>query len=338
MEKISMTTTNNSLVREEVDVEKPIKLTETQISLLDSLIPGDVVWAKMPINANKEQTSIRPYLVVLAAPFNIYAYHLSDIWNKKLNNYETYGIISGKYNNSKNLWLNLSNVVKIPVNNVVSKMMHLRNDDLEMIEKRLQIQTNRNKYSKQMFELPFYISEGDVVMFNSNKYYVYAIYDKKLYCYSFSNTQTDELNSKIVRINRRQFYMNFSNQVVINSKDAEIIDIASVSEILYIERIKKLIKEKTKKKDLLPKYEIGSVFKCKNMEIMFLYEKNDKFYFVDYHRYKIFPRLIQFDKLPESQKFIEISNSETIEKIIRHLIEKLPNPPKELKRMYSEMF
>ncbi len=83
-----------------------INIVKSQKKLLNSLNPGDLVWAKMPLpkkqlNKIEESHQIRPYLVRYKDKFNIYAYQSSSKQMDKLNNTQEYCIRKIRYNKTK---------------------------------------------------------------------------------------------------------------------------------------------------------------------------------------------------------------------------------------------
>ena len=79
-----------------------ITIIKSQKRLLDSLNPGDLVWAKIPLtkkelNSIVENHQVRPYLVVNKDRFNIYAYQSSSKQWNTLNNCQEYFINKFRY-------------------------------------------------------------------------------------------------------------------------------------------------------------------------------------------------------------------------------------------------
>jgi hypothetical protein len=293
-----------------------------------SVMPGDVVWAKLP--------NAKPFLVVWKDDENVYTYAVSEIRTNVLENYETYGIIRGKYSNIKNSWFNLTTLIKIPLTDVLGTMMTLNDDDLSLIDKRLHIQMNRGTNIEHVFGKVYCFSEGDVVMYGHEKYYIYAIYDKNLYCYRVTKKlQEDFKIYRKVRINRKSVFMDFTVQKILDYGDAQIIDIASVNEMLYINRAHTEAKEIAKKKEPDKKCDIGTVFKLRNKTIMYLYQSNGKYYCVDLLTYKINSNLIALNKLPNEKYKIAVKGQQSVQEIVEYFYQNVTGCPKKLKELYE---
>ena len=98
-----------------------IKANKDQKCLLNSLCQGDMVWARMPLSNSelgkiKIGHRIRMYLVIWKDFGNIYAYQSSSKRKSELNNYEIYIINRCRYSNKKDSWIDLTRIVKVPVN------------------------------------------------------------------------------------------------------------------------------------------------------------------------------------------------------------------------------
>ena len=163
------------------------KQIKNQKKLLESIKPGDLVWAKMPLskkelNQIEENHQVRPYLIAHKDKFNIYAYKSSSTNYERLNNYEEYSINSLRYNRNKNSFIDLTKIYKIPFLNLKSRYITLNQFDLKNIEKRLQIQANKNNKNIFQFPIDIYILEGDMIEVNNQLYYVYASDNVYLYC------------------------------------------------------------------------------------------------------------------------------------------------------------
>ena len=120
-----------------------INKIKNQKKLLNSLDPGDLVWAKMPLSKKELKSiekshQIRPYLVVTKDKFNIYAYQSSSKQWNKLNNCQEYFINRFLYKQKKDSFINLTQIHKIPFINLKSYYITLNEQDLKNIQKRLQ--------------------------------------------------------------------------------------------------------------------------------------------------------------------------------------------------------
>lgn len=127
----------------------PIK---SQKKLLNSLNPGDLVWAKMPLpkkqlNKIEESHQIRPYLIMHKDKFHVYAYPSSSKQWNKLNNIQEYCICKTRYKQKKDSFINLTEIHKIVFIHLKKKYITLNELDLRNIEKRLMIQGRKSIYT-----------------------------------------------------------------------------------------------------------------------------------------------------------------------------------------------
>lgn len=326
-----------------ISITNILKASKEQKYLLKNLQQGDMVWARMPLpdcelRKIKESHRIRPYLVMWKDFGNIYTYQSSSKRKSELNNYEKYRINGLRYDNKKDSWIDLTKIIKVPVNCLMRKFCFLRKPDFMMIEKRLKIQMNRNKEIKKTFNVSFRFIEGDIIIHNSTKYYIFTNNNGKIYCYMLTkklNSISD--NVKKVKINGKLYYIYFDNRIVIDENASmEIVDIATVDEVLEINRLKKKIKPKKKSVVNIEAYKTGTVFKVKNKEIMYLYESNGSCYGVDLLMYKAFPKVVSIYK-PSTREILEIYDDEKVNGIIKYLVRNLEQPNKRIRKMYEEI-
>lgn len=326
-----------------------ITIIKSQKRLLDSLNPGDLVWAKMPLtkrelNSIVENHQVRPYLVVNKDRFNIYAYQSSSKQWNTLNNCQEYFINKFRYKQKKDSFINLTKVYKIPFINLRSNYITLNEQDLKNIQKRLQIQTN-NKYQ---FSIDIYILEGDVIVINHQLYYVYASDNVYLYCLIiFKKCPKDKKKYTNIIINNKTYYTTFKEKISFErTTKMNIMNIAYKSEIESILYKKSGIEFKQKKLSNLEKkvieknhevvYESGTVFQIGKNKIVYLFKYKKAHYGVDLLMYKIKPKTIpifDIDKRP----ILEILPLEEFLKIIDFLSSNNVQPLKEINGLYDEL-
>lgn len=230
------------------------KKIKNQKKLLESIKPGDLVWAKMPLSRKElrkieENHQVRPYLIAHKDKFNIYAYKSSSKNYDRLNNYEEYSVNGLRYNRNKNSFIDLTQIHKIPFLNIKSKYVTLNQFDLKNIEKRLQIQANKNNKNIYQFPIDIYILEGDVIEINNQLYYVYAADNVYIYCLIiFKHKPKDARKYEIISINSKKYYVNFKEMVNFKrTTKMNIVDIAYKSENAEILEKKFLSKKALKK-------------------------------------------------------------------------------------------
>lgn len=326
-----------------------ITMIKTQKRLLDSLIPGDLVWAKMPLskkelNSISENHQIRPYLVVYKDKFNIYAYQSSSKQWNKLNNCQEYFINRFHYKQKKDSFINLTKVYKIPFVNLKTKYVTLNEQELKNIQKRLQIQTN-NKYQ---FSIDIYILEGDVIVINHQLYYVYASDNAYLYCLIiFKKCPKDKKKYINIIINNKTYYTTFKEKISFErTAKLSIVNIAYKSEIVSILEKKSGIEFNQKKlsnleKKMLEKkceliYENGTVFQIGKNQIVYLFKYKKVYYGIDVLMYKIKPRTIPIFDI-EKRPILKILPREELLKIVDFLSSNNVQPLNEINRLYDEL-
>lgn len=227
---------------------------KNQKKLLESIKPGDLVWAKMPLprkelNQIEENHQVRPYLIVQKDKFNIYAYKSSSKNYERLNNYEEYSINSLRYNQNKNSFIDLTKIYKIPFFNLKSKYITLNQFDLKNIEKRLQILANKNNKNIFQFPIDIYILEGDMIEVNNQLYYVYASDNVYMYCLNLFKYEPKDIKKyEIISINSKMYYTSFKEMTSFKrTVKMKIVDIAYKSEKEVILEKKFLSKKALKK-------------------------------------------------------------------------------------------
>ena len=227
--------------------------------------------------------------------------------------------------------------MKVPVNCLMRKLCSLSKPDFIMIEKRLRIQKNRNKEIKKTFGVGFGYREGDVISKNSEKYYVFNNNNGKIYGYLLTKKLRDaSSNSKQVKINGKLNYIYFDNLIMIGENESmKIIDIATVDEMIRINLLRKKIKSKKEVINIVA-YKIGTVFRVKNKEIMYLYESNGVCYGVDLLMYRAFPKVVSMYK-PSTMEILEIYENEKVKEIVKYLVHNLRSGNKKIRKLYEDI-
>jgi mRNA-degrading endonuclease toxin of MazEF toxin-antitoxin module len=313
-------------------------LYTNKMQLFNDLKVGDMVWAKIPLADEELNDKIRPYLVVSKNEQCIYAYATSITKRKDLNNYQTYGFYLTNSVYAKISWLQLDKIEKIPIDNLLRKISHLNDYDLSMIEKRLLIMVARGKSSWQL-NVPFEVDRGDVVQLiksDNTLYYVHAIDNGKIISYPISHHYREHWLR--IKINRTNFYINFSCQVVIKDiSKAIIINIASNEEVAQIDEKKKEWKHRNKHNVSTKKtYPLGTILGAKKGDIMYLYELAGKHFGVNLKTYKITPVIMQINNI-NSYKISGVYPPDKIKKVVLYLYDYLEQPNFRFLDIYMSM-
>ena len=312
---------------------KNIQLRQKQKEIFDKVQVGDMLWCKMPLS--KLQLSkiernhrIRPYLVVKKEQDFLWCYQSSSKNREEINNYEKYGVNSGKYKNKKTSWIDLKNIKKIKIRNIQLEFITLNQIEIKKIEKRICIGQNRGNTKLIRFNEPIYIEEGDVVVKNEKSYYIYTEDNVNIYGFRIQKKLRKKQRMKNIKINGKTYYTNFKELITIRrNENAKVINMAYKEEMLLILDQKKSLKANTYNKIEenirrdKSRFAIGSVFQHGNSKVMYLYSIGNKYYGVDLLWYSIKPRVFEIRNI-QKRKLIETKNLEEMNKILEVLIER----------------
>lgn len=321
-----------------------LRASKEQKSLFCTLEVGDLVWAKMPLKneelkAIEESHRIRPYLIAWKDTANIYAFQTSSKESKALNNFEKYCINKLRYKKAKDTWVELNKIYKVSVDKLKRKFVSLNVMDLKAIEKRLKIQKNRNKNIEYTFDLEIFISDGDVILKNGIKYYIYANDNTYVYGYKIMKKARNSEKDKKVIINKKRYYIDICEKFMLKrSNDIFIIDIASNEEKELIRNIKNNIENKREKLEAKTKevYELGTVFKAGNTKFMYLFEENGMHFGVDLLMYQFSPKVVQIYNV-EQKEIVSIYGMEEKKRVLEFLVLKCAKPYGKIKSLYDEI-
>lgn len=319
-------------------------MTTIKTKLFDDLQIGDMVWAQMPLSDEKlmcidESYRIKPYLVVGKDDNGIYAFQSSHIRITKMNNFQIYGVDMSKFGYEKNSWIQLVNIKKIPIENLKSKMVHLSDYDLSMIQKRLKIQQNRGKPTSSDFNIPIKICEGDVIQYLTAQkmlLYVHAVDNGKFICYPISFQYRK--NWIKIKINKKLFFIDFNNQITVaDVNNTLIVDIANNIEINAIERKKEERNScKNPKKKVAEQYKIGTIFDTEQGKMMYLYEAGGIHYGVNLIANKIDPNINPIIDIDVCERG-EVYDSAKVKEVVEFLYNYLEKPDQKLNSIYMKM-
>lgn len=305
-----------------------------------------MIWAKMPLkkkelNTIEESHKIRPYLVAEKSKYKLICYKSSSKLYNKLNNYEKYCISKIKYDKSKNSYIDLRKTVEIPICNIMSKYIKVLNVDLKNIEKRLEIEKNKNVKDIVPFKIKFNIEEGDVVLNKNIKYYIYATDNINLYGIRLYKKKSNSENIVSAKINKQIYYLNFEEREILKkSEEIKILDIANIKEIEMMKELKKeqKRKEKLEKNNENTKgrdYVIGSVLKIKNSKIVYLFNEKGRYYGIDIDMYIIKPKILEIRNI-EKYKILKTITTTQYIKILEFLVQCKIKQIKMIRKLYKE--
>lgn len=324
-----------------------------KVQLLEELCIGDMVWAKMPLPEDElseiePSHRIRPYLVIDKDTEAIYGYPASSKKSPGLGNFQICGINLNKFGYEKNSWLTLTELYKVPIDNLCSKMIHLDDHDLSMISKRLQIQlaigNNVSQYKLEYkLDLPVEFEEGDVIQYTHEDNelsicYVYSADETKLICYPIILSYFRNTTWRKIMIDGKYAYVDFANPIIFTDfSKAKIIDIASNYEIAVINQIKKEVEHSVKKaNDKLNGFEPGYVFNTIYGKFMYLGRTREGCCGINLFTYKTTPEVVLIPHIRTS-KIVELKNKEYVNDVVKFLYQNLKQPSKLITWMYKNM-
>ena len=354
-------------MREILDIVKniyyKIKSSKLQRKTFLEIKTGDMFWAKMPLKRRKlkeilEDHRVRPYLAVRKEKNCLICYQSSSKKNMRVSNYDEYHIKKEKYMKKRDSWINLYNIIKVPICNIEDKYINVNKFDLQQIEKRLEILEFKKGKKIEKFNIPIIIDIGDVVEYKNTLYYIYAsdnvnIYGIKIYS---RNLNMSKNNIKFI-INDRIYYIlqdEIKKETINRAEKLKLVDIAYPEEVealrMSIKKCKEDKKhEKTKvlgfKKEKTYSYqynkkekkcEIGTVFKINKSKVLYLFEKDGKHYGVDIVYYIIAPKLIEINNI-ERKEIVEIKEKKDCLKYIEKLLQNDIKLTKDIKKLYKNL-
>ena len=354
-------------MREILDIIKniyyKIKSSKLQRENFSRIKPGDMIWAKMPLKRRKlkeilEEHRVRPYLVVRKDKNCLICYQSSSKKNMRVSNYDEYHIKKEKYMKKRDSWINLYNIIKVPICNIEDKYISVNKFDLQQIEKRLEILEFKKGKKIEKFNMPIIIDIGDVVEYKNALYYIYAsdnvnVYGIKIYR---RNLNMSKNNIKFI-INDRIYYIlqdEIKKETINRAEKLKLVDIAYPEEVEILKKIIKKSKEdkkheKTKLLDLKKeknhnyqyikkekKCEIGTVFKINKSKVLYLFEKDGKHYGVDIVYYIIAPKLIEIKNI-ERKEVVEVKEKKDCLKYIEKLLQNNIKLTKDIKKLYKNL-
>lgn len=325
--------------------------TKKQKEILNSVEVGTLVWAKMPLKRKtlkkiEKNHRVRPYIVVYKDLTYVYGVKCSSSPKNIRNNYLEYFIPGKKYRQTKDTYVKLGKIYKVPVNNLKSKYYTLKNNDVISIKKRLAIIKNSGAEIDYNFPKGFKYDKGDVLKDGENTYYVYDVDNKNYYCY-YCSIKYDKKAKRYIKanVNWQPMYFNLSEKLCFSqNKKMDIINIATEDEIKFLDdkiadseiAIKAEKNLNKNNKQNVNCFMSGSVYKGRKHKIVYLFQLNGKNYGVDTFMYNIEPELVEIENI-EKKKVVEKMSAKDLYKIVEYLCSKKIKPIRPLNHLRTQI-
>lgn len=153
---------------------------------------GDIIWAKRyKTQSEKERIKVghqsSPYVIIKKKAGKIYALqstsnpHLEVQWKMVY-----YPLGKLNYNLQKNSYLNCSREYEVEKEQILSKIGHLTDYDLNQIRKQIYILQKSDFSVKPNIEkkyLKYKVEAGDIILKGDKRYYIYFLDRRYFYCY-----------------------------------------------------------------------------------------------------------------------------------------------------------
>lgn len=325
-----------------------ISILKKQIDLFRTLSPGDLVWAKMPISKKElltveESHRTRPYLIMHKNLFSLFVYSSSSKQSVHSNSYNEYHINRLRYDKNKDSWISFSKLYKLPIFNLKSKYITLNEIDLNGIQKRLQILSEKYNNITFNFNMPIYLSEGDVIVIDKKLYYIYSVDNSNIYAFHiFKKCPNDISLYERIIIDKKIYYTTFNEKKVFQKTDnLKLSNIAFPNEI---EIIAKQIKNAKYNAKVLAKskksqkneniYENGTIFKIGPSKVAYLFKYKNIDYGVDLLTYTFKPRIFPIYNISK-RPIVEVLSPEKYLQIVEFLHLNKVTPIKPIAKLYD---
>lgn len=207
--------------------------------LFDSIVPGDIVDAWMPLDHERMETvpqshRHRPYFVVRKRPDCILAYKGSSKLREDKVGRQVL-IAKADYHVWKDGYMQLDRLEKIPAYCLIEKLDHLRDETMNEANRRLLILKNiGQRQYVVLFPVVTQFREGDILWWNRRLYYVYAIEDGQLFTFplrvDWDTFRQGDMYPSMVNMDKvRVFPASIDFTVVYCSSDAVVKMIRSLA-------------------------------------------------------------------------------------------------------------
>lgn len=179
-------------------VAKSTNYLDEQYKLFQTIQPGYLVFCRMPVCEDNlvdinHPHRIRPFLIIKKGKDYLYGYAGST---KKKNPKIQYTLKDGHKDKEtgafSDSYLYLSNVYRIPIQNIKGILKQVSSKDLIQIQRKIQLLKNSDVHHIVLFEnIDFEFEVGDIVTYNTSLYFVSKVEDNKIFGYVCSNTNGD---------------------------------------------------------------------------------------------------------------------------------------------------
>lgn len=251
---------------------------------------GDIIWAKRyKTQSEKERIKVghqsSPYVVIKKKAGKIYALqstsnpHLEVQWKMV---YYPLGRLN--YNLQKNSYLNCSREYEVEKEQILSKIGHLTDYDLNQIRKQIYILQKSDFSVKPNIEkkyLKYKVEAGDIILKGDKRYYIYFLDRKYFYCYRLR--ERIKINKNILIDNTYYSFVFKKIEKIKRNGKYDLVDTFNSGEI---EIVNNYIRDEIQKLNAEPDNTsmIGALIKYDD-KMYYIYEENETIAFV----YRVYP-------------------------------------------------
>lgn len=251
---------------------------------------GDIIWAKRyKTQSEKERIKVghqsSPYVVIKKKAGKIYALqstsnpHLEVQWKMA---YYPLGRLN--YNLQKNSYLNCSREYEVEKEQILSKIGHLTDYDMNQIRKQIYILQKSDFSVKPNIEkkyLKYKVEAGDIILKGDKRYYIYFLDRKYFYCYRLR--ERIKINKNILIDNTYYSFVFKKIEKIKRNGKYDLVDTFNSGEI---EIVNNYIRDEIQKLNAEPDNTsmIGALIKYDD-KMYYIYEENETIAFV----YRVYP-------------------------------------------------
>ena len=280
---------------------------------------GDIIWAKRyKTQSEKERIKVghqsSPYVIIKKKAGKIYALqstsnpHLEVQWKMV---YYPLGRLN--YNLQKNSYLNCSREYEVEKEQILSKIGHLTDYDMNQIRKQIYILQKSDFSVKPNIEkkyLKYKVEAGDIILKGDRRYYIYFLDRKYFYCYRLR--ERIKINKNILIDNTYYSFVFKKIEKIKRNCKYDLVDTFNSGEI---EIVNNYIRDEIQKLNAEPDNTsmIGALIKYDD-KMYYIYEENETIAFV----YRVYP---YGDKIEDL--FLEFDSHATTEARFAYQCDKL---------------
>ena len=251
---------------------------------------GDIIWAKRyKTQSEKERIKVghqsSPYVIIKKKAGKIYALqstsnpHLEVRWKMV---YYPLGRLN--YNLQKNSYLNCSREYEVEKEQILSKIGHLTDYDLNQIRKQIYILQKSDFSVKPNIEkkyLKYKVEAGDIILKGDKRYYIYFLDRKYFYCYRLR--ERIKINKNILIDSTYYSFVFKKIEKIKRNGKYDLVDTFNSGEI---EIVNNYIRDEIQKLNAEPDNTsmIGALIKYDD-KMYYIYEENETIAFV----YRVYP-------------------------------------------------